>query len=361
MNSWGKRLIVSGIVVFAVCAGGVALLMQRAGQFRAIEARGDVQCTAIGGLVGAEDIVADLGRQQAFVSVDDRRAALAGNPLRGRIALLDLSASNPTPVDVTPPVPETFHPHGVSLWIDPASGARTLFVVNHVEGGLNAIGISRVELFDIAADGKLSHRGGVIGAEMNSPNDVLAVGPDQFYASNDHGSRTELGLMAENYLQLPRANVVYFDGKGFRPVADGIRFANGLGLSPDGSRLYLAETTGFAVRTYARDRDSGALTLLSSTPVPNGADNIDMAPDGALWLAGHPHLLDFVAHAADPAKLSPSEVLRLVPQGDGLTVETILADPGHLISGASVATYAGPKRFLVGSVFEEKVLDCRGR
>lgn len=361
MNAWGKRLVITGAVIFVVCAGGVGLLMQKAGQFRSIEARGDVQCTAIGGVVGAEDIAVDLARGQAFISIDDRRALMAGQPVRGRIALLDLSAAQPVPVDITPPAPEVLHPHGISLWIDPVTKARSLFVVNHVEGGLNAIGVSRVEIFDVADDGKLSHRAGVLDPEMNSPNDVLAVGPDRFYASNDHGSRTSLGLMAENYLQLPRANVVYFDGKALRVVADGIRFANGLGLSADGSRLYVAETTGFAVRTYARDAASGALRLLSSTPVPNGVDNIDMAPDGSLWIAGHPHLLDFVAHAGDASKLSPSEVLRLTPQGDGLAVETVLTDPGNLISASSVAAVAGPKRFLVGAVFEEKILDCRQR
>jgi len=359
MANWGRRLVITGATVFVICAGAVVAAMYSANQFRSVEVTGNVACTAVTGVVGAEDIVVDLGRNRAFVSVDDRRAALAGQPVRGRIAMIDLSAPDLAPVDVTPAQPETFHPHGISLWTDPASGERSLFVVNHIQGGLNEIGISRVEIFGIEADGRLVPRGGVIGAEMNSPNDVLAVGPNQFYASNDHGSTTGLGIMLENYLQLPRANVVYYDGKGFTRVADGIRFANGLGLSPDGRQLYVAETTGFAIRTYDRNPDSGRLTYRSSTPVDNGVDNIDMAPDGSLWVAGHPRLLDFVAHAGDAGKLAPSEVVRLTPAAGGLTVETIMTDTGERLSASSVAAYAGPGRFLLGAVFDAKLLDCR--
>ncbi|MDD3446805.1 MAG: SMP-30/gluconolactonase/LRE family protein [Zavarzinia sp.] len=361
MSKGGKRLLLGGGAVFLACAAFVGWMMAAAGQFRTIEAAGNVTCDVITGMIGAEDIVVDLAHGRAFVSSDDRRATLAGQPVRGRIYALDLTQTPPVPRDVTPPVPEAFHPHGISLFTDPETGAQTLFVVNHIEGGVPRAGISRAEMFSVAEDGSLGHRGGVIGAAMASPNDILAVGPNQFYASNDHGSETAAGLLLETLFMLPRANVVYYDGKEFRTVAEGISFANGLGLSPDGQFLHVAETTGFAVRTYRRDAASGALDLLWTTPVANGVDNIDMAPDGRLYVAGHPHLLDFLAHTADPASPSPSEVVRLTPGGDGLMVETLLTAPGTILSGASVAAYAGPGRFLVGAVYEEKVLDCRER
>ncbi|WP_147385747.1 strictosidine synthase family protein [Oleomonas cavernae] len=356
MGKWGKRLIAMGAVVFVACAGFALWVFSQAGQFRTITAAGNVQCQAVTGVVGAEDIVIDGPGKRAFVSVDDRRAAMAGRPVRGRIALLDLTQDRLVPVDITGDQPVDFHPHGISLWRDPASGEVTLFVINHFE-----FGGSRIELFTVGADGKLAHQGGVVSAELNSPNDLVAVGPARFYAANDHGSTTPLGITLENYLQLPRANIVYFDGSGFRKVAEGLKYANGINVSPDGKQLYVAETTGFAATAYARDIDGGSLTFLSRTPLANGADNIDTAPDGSLWIAGHPHLLDFVAHAEDAGKPSPSEVVRLVPQGNGFTVETVLTDPGELLSGSSVATDAGGGRFLVGSVFEEKLLDCRRR
>ncbi|MFA5119557.1 SMP-30/gluconolactonase/LRE family protein [Zavarzinia sp.] len=357
MNKWGRRLVISGAIFFAVCAGAVAYVYVKAGQFRGIENAGQVTCRAIGGVVGAEDIAIDPAHKRAFVSVDDRRATMAGRAVRGRIALLDLTAEPPVAVEVSPAQPETLHPHGISLWTDPASGEQTLFVVNHLDSG-----ISRVELFTVGADGKLAHKGGIIGAELLSPNDIVGVGPNRFYATNDHGSTTGLGRLAEDYLQLPRADIVYFDGTRFRRVAEGLQYANGINVSADGKRLYATETTGFDVVAYARDPDSGGLSLLGRTSLPNGPDNIDMGADGSLWIAGHPHLLDFVEHAGDPAKPSPSEVLRLIPAADGtLAIETVLTDKGEMLSGSSVAADAGGGRFLVGSVFEEKILDCRRR
>lgn len=352
MGRWGKRLLVTGAVVFVTCAGFALYLLSNTGQFRSIESVGNTNCQVVTGVVGAEDMLIDGNR--VFVSIDDRRASMAGRPVRGRIALLDLTQNRLVPVDITGDQPVDFHPHGISLWRDPATGETTLFVINHFE-----FGGSRVELFTVEADGKLSHQGGIVSAEMNSPNDLVAVGPNRFYVTNDHGSTTPLGTTLENYLQLPRANVVYFDGSNFRRVVEGLTFANGINVTPDGRRLYLAEVTGFAVSTFDRDIDSGRLTLVDRTPVPSGPDNIEIAADGSLWIGAHPHLLDFVTHAQDATALSPSEVLRLVPQGDGLTVETVLTDPGDLLSGSSVAVDAGNGRFLVGSVFEEKLLDCR--
>ncbi len=356
MSKWGRRLVGTGAVVFVACAGFALYVYSNAGQFRTITAAGNVQCDTVTGVVGAEDILVDAPAKRAFVSVDDRRATMAGKPVRGRIAMVDLTRDKLVPVDVTGDQPVDFHPHGLSLWRDPASGEVTLFVINHFE-----FGGSRIELFTVAADGKLSHQGGLVSAEVNSPNDLVAVGPTRFYVTNDHGSTTGLGIALENYLQLPRANVVYFDGSNFRKVAEGLQYANGINVSPDGSRLYVAEVTGFAISTYARNPDSGSLTFASRTSLPSGPDNIDMGADGSLWIGGHPHLLDFVAHAEDPANHSPSEVLRLTPQGDGFAVETVLTDPGELLSGSSVAADAGGGRFLVGGVFDEKLLDCHRR
>ena len=61
-----------------------------------------------------------------------------------------------------------------------------------------------------SADGALTHLESVSFAEMHSPNDVVAVGPRQFYATNDR--RHEQGIIAqlEAYLALPLTNVVYF-------------------------------------------------------------------------------------------------------------------------------------------------------
>lgn len=47
---------------------------------------------------------------------------------------------------------------------------------------------------------------------MHSPNDVIPVGPKAFYATNDHGGTSKWGRFLEEYLQLPRSFVLYYDG-----------------------------------------------------------------------------------------------------------------------------------------------------
>lgn len=65
-------------------------------------------------------------------------------------------------------------------------------------------------------------------------NDIVALGPDSFYATNDHYF-TELPLMLlEMFLGLSWSNVIYYSPKEVREVASGFYSANGINLSPDG-------------------------------------------------------------------------------------------------------------------------------
>ena len=67
-------------------------------------------------------------------------------------------------------------------------------------------------MFDLSESG-LVHRRTLADPLLVSPNDVLAVGPDQLYVTNDHGSEGGIARMLEDYLRLPNANVLYFDGE----------------------------------------------------------------------------------------------------------------------------------------------------
>ncbi len=112
----------------------------------------------------------------------------------------------------------------------------------------------------------------------------------------------------ENYLLLPRANVMYFDGSYFQPVAKNLIVANGIAVSRDGAHIYVAEMMGRTIFSYKRNPFSGALTEDGSLPVPTSPDNIDVADDGALWVAGHPRVLDVMAYQGNAAKPSPSQI-----------------------------------------------------
>jgi arylesterase/paraoxonase len=213
-----------------------------------------------------------------------------------------------------------------------------------------------VEIFEIA-DSALVHRESIAGSLLLSPNDLVAVGPRSFYATNDHGSRSEFGRLLEDYLRLPRANVVYFDGSRFSVAADGLRYANGINVSPDGFTLYVAATTDFGVHVYSRDPLSGLLTKISTITTKTAVDNIEIDGDGNLWVTAHPKLLTFVKHSKDARRRSPSQILKITPTGASYQIDEIFLDDGRWISGSSVGAVFKNKR-LIGSVFEPHILLC---
>jgi len=312
-------------------------------------------CKPVGGVIGAEDMQIDRQARLLFISATDRRALAMGkpNPQDG-IYALKLDDPNAKPVKLAG-TPKDFHPHGLSLYRG-HDGRETLMVVNHMRDGGQA-----VEIFDVtdaAGSVSLIYRAHVTGDALIGPNDVVAVSPDAFYVTNDHGSRTSFGTMLETWLLLPRANVVYYDGDVFSVAATGLRFANGVNVSPHGDFLYVAESTGRKLDTYARLPFGGKLTLKNEMDIPSALDNIDVAPDGDLWIASHPKLLDLLGYAKDPSKKSPSEVTKAsVENGIPRNAQTIYENTGDEIGAASVAVADG-KHLYIGSIFDPKILDC---
>jgi arylesterase/paraoxonase len=143
-------------------------------------------------------------------------------------------------------------------------------------------------------------------------------------------------------------------------VASGLRFANGIAVTADGATVYVTETTGRRLLAFARAGPSGALTLVAEHATTSGLDNVSLDAEGRLWVGAHPKMLDFVGHAADAAKRSPSQVLRARYDATArrFDVDEVALDDGAALSGCSVALPLGGGRVLLGSVFAQ-VLDCR--
>ena len=72
-------------------------------------------------------------------------------------------------------------------------------------------------------------------------------------------------------------------------------------------------------------------------------------------------MLAFLAHAKDGSAKSPSQVLRATwaPAEKRFEVNEVWLDDGATLSGSSVGLPLGEGRFLVGSVFEGHLLDCK--
>ncbi len=226
-----------------------------------------------------------------------------------------------------------------------------MYVINH--GG----GRHKIELFDIKG-GKLIHSKTISDPMLVSPNDLVAVGPGQFYVTNDHKYVSGVKKVLEEYLKLKVSNVVYYNGSGFSEAASGFGYPNGINASPDGKTIYLATTVGRLLHVFDRNSDSGKLTLKSSINLKTGLDNIEMDKDGSLWIGAHPQLLTFVQHSKNPKKLSPSQILHVIPLGSGkFDIKEVYLNKGEQLSGSSVAAVYD-NRMLIGSVFENNILDC---
>ena len=326
----------------------VAMILRtliKAGTFKNLEYHSLFSETMLKGPVGAEDIAIDRARGMAYISSCDRRRAKAGEANTGAIYQFDLSSENASPENMTTNwSPADFRPHGISLFRD-ADSSLWLFAVNHPDAGPS------VELFEIRND-SLFHIETITGDFLKSPNDLVAVGRRQFYFTNDHGTDASVSQW-KDFLLIGTGEIGYFDGDEGHILETGLRYPNGIITSPDGKELFVALTTDGSIAVYQTE----PWAFKYKTHLGTGVDNLDFDDKGILWTAAHPKMLAFLAHAKDPAKRSPSQVLALSPDGNGRysLVEELYLNDGNPLSGSSVAvTYNG--KIYVGSVFEDGIL-----
>lgn len=349
-----NRLFKISSVIVITLIGIVAFRsLNNAGLFYPIEPHFAGQCVPVSGVVGAEDITIDHASQFAYISADDRRASMANSPVPGGIYGLDLTSPDARPVLLTSSFSEDFHPHGIYLYLND-QGNHSLFVVNHRHGGEQ-----QIEIFDINNVNTLVHRQSITYPELIAPNDIVAISPTQFYVTNDHGYPPGHWMQIfEDYLGLPFSNVSYFDGEKGEVVATGLKYANGIAISPDLKTLYVAEVISRGISIYDRDSRDNSLSKRGELFVDSGVDNLEWDETGNLWVGAHPKLLDFVAHAKDETKRSPSQVLKINVEATPPTISEVYLSTGDDISGSTVGAVSG-KQLLIGSVFEDRLLRCQ--
>lgn len=363
MRRVGRIAAVAGGVIAVGLIALVFRTLNTAGEFTQVIPGYSGVCHVIRGVTGAEDIVIDRAAGLAFISATDRRPLRPGRPAFKDGIYLFWLAHPGLGVTRLSGTPRDFHPHGIDLYRAP-DGSLTLMAVNHRASGEASIDSFAVSE-EMDAHGvpavALSERDSVRSSLIFGPNDVAAVGRDRFYVTNDHGSKTGFGRFLETWLMLPRANVVYYDGNVPRVVATGLRFANGIAVSHDGMKLYVAETLGRDILTYRRQPGSGGLSFESTFPLTAAPDNIDVDGAGDLWVAGHPKLFALLRYGEDPTKPSPSEVFE-VKTADGIprSLRSVFTDMGHEIGASSVGASVDGQ-LLIGSVFDPKFLDCARR
>ena len=353
------------VAVLAVTVGVfVQGLRNRMGVDRAPVTYGVENCTLLTAPAGPEDVAIDDRTGVAYVSALNRRDPGA----QGDLWMLDLAAEQPELsqesmhgsiqdslqesmqefVRLERDGPVDFRPHGLSLLrID---DTLRLFVVNHPQGR------HTIEVFAIE-DGRARHLTTIGSDALISPNDVAAVDETRFYVSNDHGTTGGVSRLMEDLLGLNMANVLYFDGERFVEAISGLSYANGVTLAQDGAQLVVAEVFARGITFYDREPMSGRVAPHLLVELDSGVDNLTVSADGAIWIAGHPRLLDFAAHARDASARSATEVFRVERSAQGTRFDRVLSDDGALLPGGSVAA-AWRDRLLVSGVFEPRMLRC---
>ena len=344
------------VFIFILVAGFILRTMYEAGEFKTLEPHYSGECLSVAGVAGAEDITF-LKNGTALISSDNRRSRMDGSLAQGTIYQYRPKAKDHKLVNLRPELDTGFHPHGISVYEDP-DGKIFLAVVNHHSGGLfNSSEGHSVELFRYEVD-SLFHIRSVSGPLMISPNDIVLINKDQFYVTNDHGSSSGLMQTLEEYLQLRRCKVLFYDGKKFSVAASGLGFANGININRDGSLLYVAETIGKQLSIFSRDKNTNDLDWIESIDFNSGVDNIEIDSDGNLWIGSHPKMYTFSRHMNDSAVLSPSQVYKVsLDQSNSYTIEEIYLNLGGELSGSTVAAFYD-STLLIGSVFESYFLDC---
>ncbi|MDH3978810.1 MAG: hypothetical protein OEU86_09850 [Gammaproteobacteria bacterium] len=333
-----KILKVSLIAILAILAISVAGVFGYlefgipAGDF-------DGECTALELDGSAEDIHIDRERGLAYLSLIDRLTLAQGGDAQGTIGLVDLNSPVISATSALISAPDHFRPHGISIYID-ENGQRFMVVLNHpVNRGSEP---EMVELFKEQSPGRYIHVKTYSDPLFESPNDLVAVGPEQFYIANDGGDGAKL---------------VYFDGQQATVVANDINSGGGINASADYSELYVAETGGKALRVLSRNSDDGSVTTLNQIPLGTSPDNVDVAEDGSLWIGAHSDLLGLVMHFIIGSD-APSQVIRVeLDDDDNGQIEEIYLNRGEEISASSVGATYGNK-LLIGSITSRKILVC---
>jgi len=220
-----KGALIILLVIVTLAAGGFVLKkFWDSGEMKSIKPHFKGQCDPVEGVFSSDDITIDQETGTAYISSTDRRAHMRGQPGRqGAVYAFDLKVNNPKLVKLTAAFEQEFHPHGIGLYRG-KGGKMSLFVVNHRSYD------HYIEIFDFKK-GKLVHRESIEDDLMNSPNDVIPVGPDSFYVTNDHKSTSGFGRMLEEYLPMAGSYVLYYDGSEFQKVAAGLAYANGINVN----------------------------------------------------------------------------------------------------------------------------------
>lgn len=213
------------------------------------------------------------------------------------------------------PENQDFAPHGISALVD-SKDKSTIYIaaVNHRRSG------SVIELFTYTLGSKtLQYRKSVIDQDLlNAPNDVLLIGKNEFYATNDIYSRGLARTLAI-YFRLSHGRVVFYDGNKMKTVLPNMVYPNGIISSDDMQTIYIASSLERKLFIYDRNEVTNRLKLTDSIDVGIIGDNLAYdSKTKSILVTGHSHAFKFKS-ATESSVPSPSVVVKVYPNTDKVT------------------------------------------
>lgn len=343
-------------VLLAALGERLVQFTHRMNYFREIDPVDLPNCRILKGIeYGSEDIEI-LPNGLAFISSGLKYPGIITlAPERpGEIFLLDLNEENlrPSSLRISKGFDlSTFSPHGISTYIDEKDDSVYLFVVNHPQHK------STVEIFKFAEEENfLLHLKTIRHSALHSVNDIVAVGPDRFYATNDHYFSDFTMRYVEMFIGLTWTNVVYYSPGDVREVATGFYMANGIAMSNDEKYIYVADFTGHTISVFEK-HENRSLSPVKVVELESLPDNLWVDPlTGDVWTGSTPN--GFKAFFYNSNDVPGSEIIRIENiHSDNPTVTTVYANNGSVLQASTIAAVYDNK-LLVGTIFH-KTLYCR--
>lgn len=326
---------------------------------------------------GIEDIAVDFAAGVAFLSAHDRRAVARavdenaarlphGNIYRLPLARLDAAATALTLDPATRPMldGDGFLPHGIGLYESPSGSG--LYAVNrrYARRDDRWAAAVTVEQFDRVGN-DLVHRRTVSDPSLCRANDVAGLDGQRFLFTSDGGACSGLAGLPETILNLPRATVSLFDDGRIRPVATGLRYANGIVLSGDHAEVAVAATRARTVVTYDMVRLLGGGPVASPDrvlDVDGGPDNLTLDAQGGIVAAILPNLFRYALFRFDVPGFAraASRVVGIATARSATTTDVLFDDPdGRILPGVTVAI-RGAGWLVAGSAMASGLAVCGG-